>query len=310
MKILQRAFAGEADKQQMRALVQAWPAGNVHVVDLPYRLSSWAFDAPENMAVWVDRTQHILAWAIFQTPFWTIDYAYHPVLGDTDIPQRILAWADDRARQIVNSPAGHPMWFINVFANQAKHIRDVEQSGFVCQSDVAENAWSKVFMARAGKAPVAAYPPPAGFQIRPLNGEAEVDAYVALHQAVFQSKSMTRAWRKNTLQQREYRPELDLVAEAPDGRLAAFCIGWFNQQGLAGKPSAQIEPLGVHADFRKQGLGKAILAENLRRFQRLGAEQMFVETDNYRDAAFHLYASIGFQVAQQVLVFRKNYPSV
>jgi hypothetical protein len=32
-----------------------------------------------------------------------------------------------------------------------------------------------------------------------------------------------------------------------------------------------------------------------------------VETDNYRDAAFVLYTAAGFQVVEEVLVFRKEY---
>jgi hypothetical protein len=34
---------------------------------------------------------------------------------------------------------------------------------------------------------------------------------------------------------------------------------------------------------------------------------MFVETDNFRDTAFQLYEAKGFQVTQNVLVFRKDY---
>jgi hypothetical protein len=73
MTIWQRAFNGAADQQAMLALVQAFPADHLHVVDVPYRLSSWAFDHPENIAIWVDSEQHVVAWAIFQTPFWAID---------------------------------------------------------------------------------------------------------------------------------------------------------------------------------------------------------------------------------------------
>jgi ribosomal protein S18 acetylase RimI-like enzyme len=63
----------------------------------------------------------------------------------------------------------------------------------------------------------------------------------------------------------------------------------------------------VHADFRGLGLGRAILAECLRRMRQRGARRMFVETDNYRDAALELYESAGFRVIQDVLVFRKDY---
>ena len=55
------------------------------------------------------------------------------------------------------------------------------------------------------------------------------------------------------------------------------------------------------------GLGRAVLAEGLRRLYEQGAQEVLVETDNYRNAAFALYESVGFRVARDVLVFRKDY---
>jgi ribosomal protein S18 acetylase RimI-like enzyme len=74
-----------------------------------------------------------------------------------------------------------------------------------------------------------------------------------------------------------------------------------------GELSGQIEPLGVHADFRKMGLGRAILSEGLRRLQSRGASQIGVQTDHYRNAAFKLYESRGFRVIQDILMYRKDY---
>lgn len=145
-----------------------------------------------------------------------------------------------------------------------------------------------------------------GFHLRPSNGTLEVDAYVALHRAVFESKNMTTEWRARTLQRPEYIPDLDLVCVAPNGQLAAFCICWLDKS-VNGNITGQIEPLGVHADFRKLGLGKAILAEGLKRLSEKGARNIYVQTDNYRNAAFKLYESAGFHVTQDILIHRKDY---
>jgi len=59
-------------------------------------------------------------------------------------------------------------------------------------------------------------------------GASEVQDYVELHRAVFESTNMTHAWRARTLGCLGYLHDLDLVAVAPDGRLAAFCIGWLS----------------------------------------------------------------------------------
>ena len=93
------------------------------------------------------------------------------------------------------------------------------------------------------------------------------------------------------------------MAVAADGSLAAFCVGWYAKD-LGGFPAAQVEPLGVHPQYQGIGLGKAILLENLRRIRRLGASQIFVETDLFRGAALDVYASVRFQSYKEVLVYR------
>jgi hypothetical protein len=52
---------------------------------------------------------------------------------------------------------------------------------------------------------------------------------------------------------------------------------------------------------------QVVLCETIRRLQRLGAEKIFVETDNYRNTAFRLYESVGFQMIHDVLVYRMDY---
>jgi ribosomal protein S18 acetylase RimI-like enzyme len=303
MKTTQRPFSGKADIQAMCALARLSPIDNLHVVDLPYRLGSWALDDPANIGLWTDADGQLLAWAVMQTPFWTIDYACHPQ-SDRHIYPEILAWADRRARQVPDTPYGHPCWFAMVFANQTNRIRHLEASGFASQANRGQDSWSKVLMSRTARTPMPLCKMPAGFTVRPLEGEGEIEAYVALHQSVFESRNMTAAWRARTLDCPEYMPDLDLVAVGPDGRLAAFCVCWL---GRGTKVSGQIEPLGVRAELQQSGLGRAILSEGLRRMQKYGADPVLVETDSYRNAAVRLYESVGFRAARRILVYRKDY---
>jgi len=305
INIRRRAFGGETDVQAMMALSRAFSADNLHVVDLPYRLSSWALDDPGNIVLWVDAGGQLVAWAVMQTPFWTVDYACHPT-GGSDLNRQVLDWADQRARQALHTASGRPCWFVTPFATQTERIRDLERAGFACQSDVGEDSWSKVLMQRRALMPVAERTLPGGFAIRPLAGENEIEAYVQLHRAAFGSENMTPEWRARVLRRPEHRPELDLVATAPDGQLAAFCISWLHR-GSGGQCSGQIEPLGVHEDYRGLGLGRAILGEALRRLHCCGADTVYVETDLQRTEALSLYKAMGFRVLQDVWVYRKDY---
>src|SRR5262245_41016200 len=109
----------------MSVLSRAFPSDNLHVVDLPYRFSSWAFDEPANARLWFDADGQLVAWACLQTPFWSFDYALHPA-AEPGLHRDLLAWADDRARQIVDAPSSRPAWFVNVFADQAERRRNLE----------------------------------------------------------------------------------------------------------------------------------------------------------------------------------------
>ena len=308
MAIHRRDYQGEADNQQMLALAHARPEDNLHVTDLPYRLSSWAFDAPENVGLWVDEGGELVAWAVLQTPFWTMDIVCRPD-APPDLYRWALAWADARASEVRDAPGGRPIWFVNVYRRQEARRRDLEAAGFADQGDVGENAWSKVLLRRSLSDPVPQPTLPEGFRIRPLAGVSEVGGYTALHRAAFGSDSMTEDWRRRTLERPEYIPAIDLVATVPNGRLAAFCVCWFDPAGRGGQPSGQIEPMGVGPDFQQQGLGRALLCEGLRRLHGLGAEQIFVESNLQSEAALGLYQSVGFQSIEDVQVYRKDYPS-
>jgi ribosomal protein S18 acetylase RimI-like enzyme len=302
MTISQRPYSNEQDKYLMSALARQFAEKNLHVTDLPYRFSSWAFDDSENVSLWFDQNQLLIAWAVLQTPFWTIDYVCHPKY-ESHLHQEILIWANQRAQVTLHTPYERPAWFAMVFSGQTDRIHDLENAGFKCQSDVGDDSWSKVLMCRSSQTPVKVYEPRSGFIVRPLAGEKEVQNYVELHQSVFESKNMTIDWRVRTLQHPDYNPDLDIVVESPDGRLVAFCICWFNENSREG----HVEPLGSHKDFRQYALGRVALSEGLRRLQLLGVQNIYVETDNYRNTAFRLYESFGFQTIQDVLVYRKDY---
>jgi len=95
-------------------------------------------------------------------------------------------------------------------------------------------------------------------------------------------------WYRNVQRAPLYRRDLDLVAVAPGGDLAAFCTLLFDDVTR----TAAFEPVGTHPAHQRRGLGKAIMAEGLRRVARLGATLSAV--GSYSEAAGALYASAGF----------------
>lgn len=300
--MIETAYRGEADKARMLALVRAHPVESIHVVDLPYRLCSWAFDNPANVALWEDEQGAVLAWATLQTPFWSLDYALHPD-APPDAHAAVLAWAAGRAGHLSDTPFGRESWFVAALDGQAERRRDLTAAGFAAQ-DSGDEPWSQVLLRRDGRLPVPPATPRPGFTIRPLGGQAEVPAYVALHRDVFGTPNMTEAWRRRTLDAPGYRPEFDLVATNAAGELVGFTIGWW-WEGPGG-PVAQVEPFGVRADARRYGIAWALMFELLRRLGAAGAAEVRVMTDNYRDAAYAFYQACDFQIVGNVIMYRRD----
>jgi ribosomal protein S18 acetylase RimI-like enzyme len=55
------------------------------------------------------------------------------------------------------------------------------------------------------------------------------------------------------------------------------------------KAMGQIEPLGVHPDYQRLGLGRAVLLEGLRRLQASGATELYIDSYKHNDPALALY---------------------
>lgn len=301
MNIHARPLNLPAELEQVLALADVSALSIPHVADWPYRFSSWAMDDPLNTQVWFDGSQ-MLGWAVMQTPFWAIDCVMHPA-APASLYADMLAWAKARAHEMHAQGQGRPMWFVSIDAacDAQRHV--LETHDFVDVSDDGDNAWSKVLFTLRGESSLAPAPLPNGTIIRSLNPTTEIQAYVDLHREVFGSENMTTAWRARATQMGDYRNNLDLVIASTQGELHGFCVAWLRKL-VNGELVGQIEPLGVRESQRGQHFSQALMAEAIRRLRDMGASRIHVETDLQREAAMAAYASIGFALTHEVLVYR------
>jgi ribosomal protein S18 acetylase RimI-like enzyme len=109
------------------------------------------------------------------------------------------------------------------------------------------------------------------------------------------------AWFRSSFDLRRYlrvraidvfEPELDLIVETAEGRLASFCIGWVDRRLGVGS----FEPVGTHPDFRRLGLGQQVTYEGLRRMKAMGMHSAKIGTAGFNERAFALYCSCGFEL--------------
>ena len=136
---------------------------------------------------------------------------------------------------------------------------------------------------------------PEGYLIRHVMGEQDLERRVEAHRDAFAPSKMTVEKHCNVMHSLTYRPELDLVVEAPDGSFAAYCLVWFDERNRFGI----FEPVGCHSDYRQRGLTRAVMYEGMRRMRELGATRAFVNSKLGEPAATALYESVGLPVLDE-----------
>lgn len=92
--------------------------------------------------------------------------------------------------------------------------------------------------------------------------------------------------RKKMQSAPNFKKDLTIVLEAPDGNFVSFCGMWYE----AANRFAYVEPVATDPDYRRMGLATAAVLEGIRRCKGLGA------TCAYVAGMRPLYKSVGFSV--------------
>jgi GNAT superfamily N-acetyltransferase len=95
-----------------------------------------------------------------------------------------------------------------------------------------------------------------------------------------------------------YDPELDLAVEAPDGRVAAYSLYWFDPHTKVGL----VEPVRVEQQFQRRGLARAMLTAGIDRLATRGAQRVKISYGTA--AAGALYQGVGFTPASSATWYR------
>jgi len=130
---------------------------------------------------------------------------------------------------------------------------------------------------------------PEGYRCRTV-GPCDLAERVAVHRDVWAPSRVTESSFANVAATWPYRASLDCVVEAPDGRFAAYCLAWPDDENGVG----ELEPVGVREEFRRRGLGAGVCTFALRRLQEEGLRQAIVYCVD--EPACELYRSLGFRL--------------
>lgn len=161
-------------------------------------------------------------------------------------------------------------------------------------------AGRNVYMERALEEPLPVPVAPAGYTIRPLDGEGELEAYTALYGFT----PMARDHLLSLLADPQYA---HLVAVAPGGTLAGFCECEVSAEewAHAGERGGWIEYVGTREDHQRRGLGAALTLAGLWQLREWGAQTARLVTMDANEGAQRVYTRLGFRIAAREDVYTR-----
>ncbi|MGQ0601032.1 MAG: GNAT family N-acetyltransferase [Anaerolineales bacterium] len=305
-----RPYCDERDWRAMLNLLVEGRAANtgtyyVHPGDVSWWLYYHDSGAPfaEEIALW-ESDGRTLGWVVFTSEERYFDLFVHPTLRGTTEAAAMHDWSEACITEMVRARQEkdiRTMWIAETDTVRREYL---EARGFTLVGD-SEHLHRMYVTVRELNSPISTPLLPPGFELRGCRGEAELEARARAQYAAFQSKwdwdKYTERWRR-FMRSPVYAGERDIVAVAPDGRIAAFAIHWLEAVNGVGL----FEPVGTHPDFQRLGLGRAVLAESMRRMQAAGMTHASVccEADDPRAVAF--YQSCGFEIVNTLLMYAKT----
>ncbi len=107
------------------------------------------------------------------------------------------------------------------------------------------------------------------------------------------------AWQRRMVESPGFRPDLSFVAVAGDELIGyAYNEVYEEDWEAAGRSEAWISGLGVLREWRKKGVGTALLAKSMQAMRRAGLEAAMIGVDSSSPSgAQHLYQAIGFSTS-------------
>ena len=267
-------------------------------------------DWPERIRLWFDAsTDELLGWGWHKLPA-DLDWHVRRDAREAGLVGEIVNWCEEQAAavQAANAdPAGaasrpEPVtaWALDADVASVEALR-------ACGFEAAEAGYRHHVRSLGDGRPIAQPKMPVGYRIRAVDPAADLAGRVALHRVVWDPSKVTESSYGALTRHEPYRPDLDLVVEAPDGSFAAYALGWFDPIGRVG----ELEPVGTHPAHRRRGLARAVCLAALRRLADVGAETAVIysavavtpRTDGTVTGA--LYTSLGMQSISLHRAFRR-----
>jgi ribosomal protein S18 acetylase RimI-like enzyme len=296
-------YTGPADLQAMISLTQTRRAAGQRVYPIAADLYEELSDQEVQSTARIWHTNDTLVGFAYVNQYQNLVDVFDERVFTPAIEAEMMDWAVVAARQ--RNKARCEALTLDASANDC----DQPRLALLARHEFERTAEDSLLFARPLEGDLHEPRLPNGFSIRPMAGEAEVDAYVALHRAAFGTENMTVDYRRTIMSVPSYLPELDLVAVAPTGELAAFCVCQIfpdNAPRAGGQHEGWTDPVGTQPRYQRLGLAKALIVAGMHRLKARGIDTALLGTSNKNLAMRHVAEALGFRLASRTLFFAKK----
>ena len=302
-----RLYETEQDLEQMQGLLMEgrsrtndWHYAHVGELMWGFFMVTCHLNPQETIRLWHDNQGKLVAYAILgEDP--SFDCQVLPEVEWSGIEAEAMAWAETRISELRKRDPQKWSGGLVSGARQddAKRIAFLEQHGF------RRGEYAEVNMLRSLDEPIPESTLPTGCQVRAVSDAGEISNRAAAQREVW------HPWTVGNVSDDDYarfmrlpgyHRDLDVVAVAPDGVIAAYVNGWIDPVNRIG----DFGPVGARLAYRRQGLTRAVLLECLRRMQARGMDRVCISTGVSNTPALRLYESIGFKIVNKYLDYVKT----
>lgn len=296
-----RPYEGLTDLERIKALNREGRRFNplssyLHNGDLDW----WLFygDRNENWSemiwLWEDQARALVGWVMLRPKKAQIEMAVRPTLRGGEIEDRMMAWSEARL-YTYSHPRQQP---ITTFA----FVDEVERTALLAQRGYQDGEDELAFFAQALTDELPAPVLPDGYHFLDVMRPELAAPRAAVHFDAFSPSKMTTEAYANFMTAPHYDPALDVVVVGPDGQFVAFAMAWADAETGIG----YFEPVGTRRDCQRRGLGRAALAEGMRRLRARGMKLATVFCVAHNTGNLVFYQAAGFKRVNTVRRYTKG----
>jgi ribosomal protein S18 acetylase RimI-like enzyme len=238
----------------------------------------------ETVRVWEDELG-IAAWVLVSPNHQGFDLQVRPDLRSSvvgGVEREALTWAEARTVELLTERGSAATEMIaDAFEDDEVRIALLEDTGW--------QRGTEPYVITLRSLDVIPEEAAVGYTVRAVKGPEEADAVGELHAASFGSSWLPGQYARY-MSAPGYAPERELVATSAAGDLCGFTVTWHDHVNGIGL----FEPVGVHPDHRRKGLGRLLLAEGMHRMRAAGLTHGMVAYEGSNPASGALYRGIGF----------------